>query len=240
MAPTKADRKKLIEHSYVDEARRASSIFPEGKLVPHENPDFLLRTDAGTIIGVEVTELCREEPRATAGRLTKIPAKAKEQYAQLANVQPLDVVIAFWREEGVGVSDLTTSLVKFVHAHQSEKGTNFDERLPQGYCSIGIFEPNGTSEGNWRGTRAFDVTSAPKELIESCIAQKNQRAAAYRRAAPEVWLLIVNDHFLGPGEVRTDPDRLTEWRFSSDFDKVLLFLRQAGGSGQVIELQRAS
>ncbi len=150
------------------------------------------------------------------------------------------MVIAFWREESVSVKDLTTSLVKFVHTHQNEKGTNFDEDLPQGYCSIGIFEPIGIPEGNGRSVRAFDVASGTKDMIETCIAQKMQRAPAYRVATPEVWLLIVNDHFLGPGEVRTDPDRLAEWRFNSDFDKVLLSLRQADGGGRVIELQRAS
>ncbi len=231
------DRKKRTEQYYVEEARRASSIFPTGKLVAHERPNFLLRADTGKIIGIEVTELCREEPRATAGRLAKIPARAKEQYGRLINAQPLDVTIAFWREEDVSVNDLTTSLAKFVHAHRTGKGMNFKEDLPESYCSIGIFEPIGILEGHWRSVRAFDVTTADEELVKGCIAEKTQRVPAYRLAAPEVWLLIINDHFLRPGEVRTDPDHLAEWGFKSDFDKVLLFLRHAGGSGQVIELQ---
>jgi hypothetical protein len=61
----------------------------------------------------------------------------------------------------------------------------------------------------------------------------------YRTSAPEVWLLIVNDHFLGPGEVRARPEDLTTWKFVFDFDKVLLFLREPGGNGDVIELQKA-
>jgi len=39
-------------------------------------------------------------------------------------------------------------------------------------------------------------------------------------------------------KVRTDPDHLAQWTFKSDFDKVLLFLREAGGGGKVIELQQ--
>ena len=210
------ERKKRIEQRYIEEARRASSIFPAGELAPYEKPDFLLR---GTGIGIELTELCREDPRAQAGRLTKIPNKAKKQYHRLPNAAPVDVSIAFWREEHVSVKDLTTSLANFVHAHQKDIGTNFTSDLPDGYCSIGVFEPYGTVEGRWRSNRGFDVISTPKELIEACIAEKTERVPTYRLAASEVWLLIVNDHFLGPGEVRTDPDRLTEWTFKSDFDK---------------------
>jgi hypothetical protein len=56
-----------------------SPIFPTGKLDPHERPDFLLVTDRGKI-GIEVTELCRQEPRAEAGRPATVPGKAKAVY----------------------------------------------------------------------------------------------------------------------------------------------------------------
>lgn len=87
--------------------------------------------------------------------------------------------------------------------------------------------------------RAFEVIATPKELLDACIAEKMEREPVYRLAAPEVWLLIINDYFLGPGEVRTNLDHLAEWTFTSDFDKVLLFSRQADGSGEVTELRRS-
>jgi hypothetical protein len=49
----------------------------------------------------------------------------------------------------------------------------------------------------------------------------------------------VNDQFLGPGEVYARPDNLAHWKFPFDFDKVLLFSREPGGTGEVIEIQRA-
>jgi hypothetical protein len=54
-----------------------------------------------------------------------------------------------------------------------------------------------------------------------------------------VWLLIVNDQFLGPGEVYARPDQLAQWKFPFDFEKVLLFSRERGGTGAVIEINRA-
>jgi hypothetical protein len=73
MGTSTANRKKELENHYAEEARRASTVFPTGHLIPHENPDFLLHLDGGTI-GIEVTELCREEPRAEDHRLKKIAA----------------------------------------------------------------------------------------------------------------------------------------------------------------------
>lgn len=139
MAPP--NRKKEIEQRYIQEARRASSIFPKGELTAHEKPDFLLRTEAGATIGIEVTELCREEHRALAGRLKKIPDKAKEEYSRLTNAQPVDVSIAFWREEKASVNNLTTSLVKFVHAHQNDKGTNFKGTCPKATAASEFSSP---------------------------------------------------------------------------------------------------
>ena len=56
--------------------------------------------------------------------------------------------------------------------------------------------------------------------------------------AREVWLLLVNDLFLGPGEVSVYEDDLKDWTFDFSFDKVLGFRRQPGGSAEVIELRR--
>lgn len=47
----------------------------------------------------------------------------------------------------------------------------------------------------------------PKELLKTRIAEKNRRIADYRLVAPEVWLLIVNDQFLGPGDVYARPGK---------------------------------
>lgn len=80
---------------------------------------------------------------------------------------------------------------------------------------------------------------ASKEALDVRIAEKNAKLNDYRKIASEVWLLIVNDLFLGPGEVTVHLEDLTRWTFDFDFDKVLFFERQPGGTGKVIELLRA-
>ena len=230
---------KRVETHYIEEARRASSIFPHGELASHEEPDFLLHTDRG-IIGIEVTELCREEPRAAGGKLAKVPNTAQNFYNKLANAEPVFVSVGFSAQAGnVRFNELTNSLVEFVHRNQNNKGSGFTKDLPEGFCHIGIFAPLEPLERCWHGARGFDTVVAPKELLESCIAKKNKRLPVYRVPTSEVWLLIVNDQFLGPGEVYARPDDLAEWKFVFDFEKVLLFSREPGGGGEVIELLQA-
>ncbi len=68
---TAVAHKKAIEQTYLDEARRASALFPGGRYEAHERPDFLVGTERG-VLGIEITALCNEEPRATAGRLGNV------------------------------------------------------------------------------------------------------------------------------------------------------------------------
>jgi hypothetical protein len=236
-----ASRKKRIESQYTEEARRASSLFPPGELVPQERPDFLLHAD-GRIVGIEVTELCLEQQRAECGKLSKVADKARDLYSRLADSGPIDVSAAFAPgTESVGFHQLTKGLANFVHAKRWSHGSSFhwnDCELPEGYCYIAI-HPARQPIGHWCTFKCFNSTLAPKELLESCIAEKSLRLPDYRRKAGEMWLLIINDQFLGAGEVYARPDHLAQWKFAFDFEKVLLFSRKLGGGGEVIELQRA-
>jgi hypothetical protein len=236
------DRKKLIEKLYVEEAMRASSIFPSGTFVPHENPDFLLH-NGSDIYGIEVTELCRERPRTEAATQSKVTKRAKALYDAMTDTEPLDVSLAFSRAAtDVDPNQLIRSLVDFVYAHRDSRGVCAANDLPRGYCHIGIHEPHLEidSAGRWHGSRAFGVEIASQQLIAACVAKKGKRFGTYREAATTVWLLVVNDQFLGPGEVYVRPEDLSEWEFSFEFEKVLLFAREPGGGGRVFELRRQS
>ena len=232
-------KKKRVERAYVEEARRASLVIPYGDLVAHENPDFLLYADDRTI-GLEVTELCRENPRAEGAMLARVADRAKERYNALAPNEPVEVSASFaprMQERRLGV--LVTGLVDFVRAHNRENKC-FDwneDDLPEGYCYIAIHSVQ-KHLAQWRTFAVFDTTLAPKELVAARIAEKLSRLREYRNAVHENWLLLVNDRFLGAGEVYVREDHARQWEFAFDFDKVLLFLRDPGGSGEVIEVRR--
>ena len=92
----------------------------------------------------------------------------------------------------------------------------------RGFLHVGVHDPIHDG-GRWTWMRGFQTTLAPEELLRSCIVGKEFRIGEYRRAADEVWLLIVNDLFLGPGEVYARPEDLARWTFPFSFDKVLVF-----------------
>jgi hypothetical protein len=139
------------------------------------------------------------------------------------------------------VDELATNLADFVYEHRgANQSFEWDKHaLPKGYIHIGVFPPfDFEPGGTWRYFRGSDTTLATREQLAIRIAEKNTRMADYRAVAREVWLLIVNDLFLGPGEVFVRDDDLAEWTFDFAFDKVFLFRRQPGGSGDVIQLRR--
>jgi len=234
------NRKKEAELRYLAEAHQASSVFPLGNLVPYENPDFLIESN-GKTIGIELTELCSEPQRAEGGKLSKVASAADRRYRGFPNACPIDVVAVFASEtEHVRFHKLAGGLASFVYNNQVARG-DFDWNecdLPDGYSHIHLFPPR-TLTGTWRTYKAFGSSLAPKELIDSRITEKNGRITEYRLVADEVWLLVVNDQFLGAGEVYARPDHVSQWKFASRFDRTLLFSRERDGSGELIELDRA-
>jgi hypothetical protein len=231
------NEQKRIELGYLEEARRASRLFPAGDPVPHENPDFLL---VNRSLGIEVTELCHHEPRTEGARLDKILPKAKKRYDAHPNAKPIFVNVSLSaRPEDIGhVDEMAAGLARFVIEHAEHYGNfSWDDGIPKGFCHIAVFEPE--PDGHWFYGGGSKTELAGKELLDAYITKKNTRLSDYRKSAPEAWLLLVNDLCLGPGEVCFHLDKFASWTFDFDFDKVLFFERQPGGSGKVIELLRA-
>jgi hypothetical protein len=231
-----ASMQKEREKFYLEEACRASAIFPHGDIVSSEKPDFLLHTENKTI-GIEITELCREEPRADAAMLTGAVGDAKIIYHQPISARPVEVVASFSMiAERVKRKILAKTLAEFVKAHVAGEQPD----VPEGYSRIGVHAPLEQIDptGRWMGLKATNTIVAPEQLLKDSIQKKNKSVVTYRLKTSEVWLLIINDQFLGAGEVYVRPEDLTKWKFQFDFEKVLLFSREAGGGGAVFELQR--
>jgi hypothetical protein len=73
--------KKRLETLYLEEARPASDLFPDGRLEPHEGPR-LHSVCRPWKDRHQVTETVRQKPRAEASRLAKAPDKARELYGR--------------------------------------------------------------------------------------------------------------------------------------------------------------
>lgn len=172
--------------------------------------------------------------------MARVADRARDRYSLLAPNEPVEVSASFApraRELALGV--LVTGLVDFVRAHNSDnKSVDWNEDdLPEGYCYIAIHSAQKPL-AKWRTFGILERTLATKKLVGKRITDKLSHLQEYRKAVPENWLLLVNDRFLGAGEVYVREDHARQWEFAFDFDKVLLFLRDPGGSGTVIEVRR--
>jgi len=159
--------KKTIERQYLEQAVAICPIFPEGKIISYERPDFLLET-LERALGMEVTVLCREEERAQRGNLSKVADKAKTMYHEMPGARALHVSAAFAvRAKEMKFPDLAASLADFVHRNHHNIGSSFKRNLPDGYCHIGIFDPGKgmPSTGRWQIAAGYFVSAANKELL---------------------------------------------------------------------------
>jgi len=235
---SKVEEQARIEKVYLDEARKVSSLFPAALLPFKPYPDFVTEDHA---LGIEITELCDPEGRSDGARLSLVVPRAKQMYMSRPDAPPLSVGTAMSTQaEEMRVDELALSLAEFVYRHRHERGEVEDQSLSEGWCQIAICDPFGSqpADGDWPVNRAIHTVMGGVEMVEARIAEKNGRVADYRTHVPKVWLLIVNNRYLGPGEVYIRPEAIANERFDFAFDRVLVFLRDIGGSGEVIELRR--
>lgn len=148
-------------------------MFPSGHPVPHEPLDFLFDRENGTL-GIELTELCREDERREAARLGYVAPKAKRLYSARPGSKPVNVSPVFSPDaDEMPVDELAQGLAEFVYSHQDANANLewYENRdMPKGYTQIGVFPPfDFEPEGDWRYFRAFSVHRAPRQLIEARI-----------------------------------------------------------------------
>ncbi len=235
---SKVEEQARIEKVYLDEARNVSSLFPAALLPFKPYPDFVTEDHA---LGIEITELCDPEGRSDGKRLSLVVPRAKQMYMSRPDTPPLSVATAMSTQaEEMRVDELALSLAEFVYRHRHERGEVRDERLPKGWCHIAIYDPLGNEppDGTWPVNRAIHTVMGGVEMVEARISEKNGRVADYRRHVSEVWLLIVNNRYLGPGEIYLRPEAIANECFVFAFDRVFVFLRDIGSSGEIVELRR--
>src|SRR3954471_11398924 len=130
-------RQKELELHYFNEARAASSVFPTSEPIEDDPLDFVFERES---IGVEMSELCRQDERAEGARLGYVAARVKKFYRSLPDAQPVSVSPVFSRDaHGLSVSVLAKSLANFVHEHRNaDRNFSWKEGLPEGYLNIGV------------------------------------------------------------------------------------------------------
>lgn len=223
--------KKLGERAIV-EAFIGSRLVPSATLVEweRERPDALIRVDQ-RIVGVEVTaltEAVRRQP--IAPQQWTVEAQRLVQDAKTAfessNSRPL--VVSFWfRADWVppvrlDAARLATEFAAVVAAacQQLDPASNKPLTLVDPHpalCWAYIGNTPAQLGGRWEPSFGFEGTRASAQDIAATVARKEQELADYKRATPEVWLLI-DCNVTGQGVALYPPE--TNFEIVTEFGRV--------------------
>src|ERR1700687_853431 len=189
---------KKMELRALLDARRASPLLPNGRIISGEEPDFRIVTETG-IVGVEVSELMPlprsssfSSPVAEERLHEGIIQVAERRYNSTPGAVPVEVSAYFWDiEQGKNrKEEMADGLVSFVMTHCREAAPSaiFDRtsELPDGFCVIGIDSNPGRW---WSGEGAGPTVDGIRQQFATRIEAKNKLLPRYRANLPNspIW-----------------------------------------------------
>jgi hypothetical protein len=231
------DDKKKLERWYLDEMLSKLGLKPD-EIVSRESPDFLVTFPGKEArVGVEVTELLRQEAVRSSKRKDSALESACTIYRDNPKNAPLCVSVAYGPEASkLKKRELRDRLLNHLSGHR--EGSFRGLEVPKGYLYISS-RPVASWDGiEWIATWADQVPMATQKDLAQCIAAKESKAARYRRNANEVWLLIVNDDTAHLDGYHLDLGKAMKWDFTFAFDRVLV-LRREPGLTALVELRHS-
>ena len=222
--------KQERERHIIESARKYSDLFPPGALVMADGADG--RIPSATL-GIEVSELLPAKLEGASFSHPQLASFQSEVVREAAHLFPgmhahsADVLVFFkndWdRRRDVG--EMGRALADFVANNYPQQSKTVC--LQKGPPSVGWVEELSvvriTAEnGGWQAGGCGDVAVLTYEQLASRIAAKSQRVPEYRGRLPDwhIWLLLATRLDVLSGV--TVPPEVESWRFTCDFDRVLL------------------
>jgi hypothetical protein len=217
-----------IERHYFEQFRQVYTL-PEGTIAHGDKPDVLIT--GRTTTGIEITNLYLQSGANIESEQRQRPlrdsvvADAHRLY-RLSGGRGIELTVGFDERNPISPARrhaLPAMLAAFAHQiDESDSGPvgrdMFQETMPE-LASV-YLNANDYADAQWRIAQVYSVGTTSMEILRSVIAQKETKAAGYRRC-DRYWLLIVVD-WIDPAqeqEIRTDELGIE----SSVFEKVVLF-----------------
>jgi hypothetical protein len=222
--------------------------FPAGTVVPHEKPDFLIETEEGAVVGIEVREWFYDEnleegaggspSRREESLNARIVQRSQKLYSAW-NLPEVDVGVNFHSQcllKEKQLETLAAEIAGIVAKHVPSAASQFEavrdpepgwKDLPLEVVSLFIYRPPAGRDVIWAAEGGGILPTVTARHIEEAIRAKEPLLAKYRESANLVWLLIAAAGFNTSGFCEVDPE-LGQHRFNSAFDQVF-FLQAARG-----------
>lgn len=228
---------KEREQWQVERFKKSCREFPQGGIVPNEEPDFPIE-EYGVMFGIELTGLYRADSdnglrrQASESLRKQIVDRAQSIYEQAGDPE-LWVSVHFSAYANLSksrISDLADRLVKIVTAANVGVDGNVSieadwdrpEDFPQEIGSIDIRRLEILTRGFWTVPDAAFVPDCSLAEIQQVMEKKNKRVASYRSKCHVIWLVIVVDGFALSSTMNI-PDEVREHLYRSDFNRVFIF-----------------
>jgi hypothetical protein len=235
-----AEQKKRAERYFVEHVQQHyPGYLPTTTPQESEEPDFLFDTPDG-VVGVEVRQLFHPAAPGLFSELQvtqfhrDIVVRAGEIYRTRELGPEVDVTTYYDRD--VRLADLNKcaeALAEFVAIAPFDTVSR-SMTSPEGLSVMSKHEPRQPGAPKWECWGNSETHLLTPEFLATVIAKKNALVPNYRRKAPAAWLLLVSS--LGSLESSfAAPRELPEWRFTFDFDRVLLLVQDPG---EVYDLKR--
>jgi hypothetical protein len=240
--------KKDIETLYFGRFRSLLADFPQGTIIPTEEPDFLVRGYESTI-GVELTELHRETPagivppQASEAMRHRVVARAQEIYA--AKGLPPVYCTVFMNDDHIKrdeVETLAAAVADIVLRNFPAPNSSREESykwtsrsyFPEIVKSVAVHRLDAITKNFFSCPGATWVPTLSSADINRALASKESKCSTYRTRCDEVWLLINMD--IGSMSTWFEFDSTTlAVPFKTSFDRVFI-MRHFGGELRELSL----
>ena len=228
-----SDIKKQSEINYLNFFRERYPLFPKGKLVPGESPDFMVRFSNGNHTGIEITSLYRNQPNPlhdTPGQM--IYARLLEKTRELTELHypgPLTVKMLVGPNPPITEAHIlslaarTSVLIRQNLPTATQPVTVIGNRqLPPPVRGIMIERNDWKTVSDWEVLLPHHRNHDLIHDLATAIEKKEEKLPLYYSSGISTcWLLIICDHLLYERNINIY-NKLSLHPFNSTFHKVFL------------------
>ena len=235
MQPEKKQLEVLIMH-YLTEY---CGIFPAGKLVPSESPDFILKIKKKFSIGIELTRLnplnaqllnnidlerdrIRDEiiDRAKTNFIqsSSLNLFVKFLFSDKTKINPESVLVFSAR-----LTNLVRNAVKDKNSNSFFRETISNSSLPKGLDEVLIVHDPGLKSSIWERSNNLGVSANIIDDIRETILKKDENLVLYQKQQlNSYWLIITTDRLRGTKNSQLR-NTIGNVLFHAHFEHVFLF-----------------
>lgn len=231
------EEKKQVEVLLMDYFRSIYPVFPKGKLIPSESPDFIIDMKPRNSVGIEITRLYPSDqksilpPPEDSSFEMKFINKVKE-LVEGYSAQPLFVKFLFKKGHSINETQiLSAAIMSAVSIRKTLNNPKSDfsfkiisqSQLPSFLKSVLVLRHRLLVTPIWDKANHQGLSNNIAADISNAILKKNDKLKLYQsKNLQQYWLLITTDQLEAIRNVNNG-NQITHKKFSSLFHRVFLF-----------------